>query len=74
MNNIFNLILVIVLIASISEAIRLGEWNEEKYKVLREDYGPQVDKIDDTLRGPGIFIEEDKEKNLIIWTNQEKLN
>lgn len=74
MDRIFKLVLFIALVASISEAIRLGEWNEQKYKALRESYGPQVDKIDDKLRGPGIFIEKSKEKNLIIWTNQEKLN
>ena len=74
MDKLFKIILFIALVASISEAIRLGEWNEEKYKALRESYGPQVDKIDDNLRGPGIFIEENKEKNLIIWTSQEKSN
>ena len=74
MAKILKLVLIIALVASISEAIRLGEWDEEKYKALRESHGPQVDKIDDKLRGPGIFIEENKEKNLIIWTNQEKLN
>lgn len=74
MDKLFKTILFIALVASISEAIRLGEWNEEKYKALRESYGPQVDKIDDKLRGPGIFIEESKERNSIIWTTQEKLN
>lgn len=74
MDKLFKLVLFIALAASVSEAIRLGEWNEEKYKTLRETHGPQVDKIDDTYRGPGIFIEEDKEKNSITWTNQEELN
>ena len=74
MDKLFKTILFIALVGSISEAIRLGEWNEEKYKALRESYGPQIDKIDDKLRGPGIFIEEDKEKNLIIWKKQEKHN
>ena len=74
MDKLFKLLLFIALVASISEAIRLGEWNEEKYKALRESHGPQVDKIDDKLRGPGIFIEENREENLIIWTNKEKLN
>ena len=74
MDKLFKTILFIALVASISEAIRLGEWIEEKYKALREFHGPQVDKIDDKLRGPGIFIEENKEKNLIIWTNKEKHN
>lgn len=74
MDKLFKTILFIALVASISEAIRLGEWNEQKYKALRESHGPQVDKIDDKLRGPGIFIEENKENNSIIWTNQEKHN
>lgn len=74
MDKLFKTILFIALVASISEAIRLGEWNEEKYKALRESHGPQVDKIDDKLRGPGIFIEENKEKNSIIWKKREEFN
>lgn len=74
MHKSLKLILLIALVASISEAIRIGDWNEEKYKALRETYGPQIDEINDTFRGPGLFVEENKEKSLIIWTAQEKLN
>lgn len=74
MHKLFKLILLIALAASISEAIRIGEWDEKKYKALREHYGPQIDEIDDTFRGPGLFVEENKENSSIIWKTQEKSN
>ena len=58
LRKICKIVILFSLVASISEAIRIGEWTQEKYYEAIESFGPEVNIANDELRGPGIFLEE----------------